>query len=170
MAPRFTVRSTTAADWQEVRALRLQALADTPIAFGETLAAGRRRDEASWRERGGRGQLEHSTFLAAIDADGTWVGTMGGTVEGTPAAPLPMLVGVFIAPSHRGRRIGVADALLAGVEEWAATEGDTITLDVHEDNDRAIAFYEARAYVRTGRTRPYPLAQGSRELEMRKAL
>jgi ribosomal protein S18 acetylase RimI-like enzyme len=170
MPPRFTVRSTTAADWQEVRSLRLQALADTPIAFGETLATGRRRGEDDWRERAGRGEREHSTLLAAIDPDGTWVGTMGGYVEGTPAAPVPMLVGVFVAPSHRGRRSGVADALLAGVEAWAASKGDSISLDVHEDNERAIAFYEARSYVRTGRTHPYPLAPGSRELEMRKAL
>lgn len=168
MAPRFIVRGTLPDDWREVRALRLRALADTPIAFGETVATARRHDEQTWRSRASRDQQEHSTLLAAITDDGTWVGTMGGYVEGTPDAPMPMLVGVFVEPAFRGRRIGVADALLEGVEAWARVEGPALTLHVHEDNPRAIGFYESRGFVRTGRTFPYPLAQGSRELELRK--
>ncbi|MFZ7086892.1 GNAT family N-acetyltransferase [Curtobacterium sp. RRHDQ10] len=170
MAPRFTVRGTLPDDWREVRSLRLHALADTPIAFGETLAAARLHSEDVWRSRAARDLQEHSTLLVAIDRTGTWAGTMGGVVDGLPDDPLPMLVGVFVEPAFRGRRVGVADALLTAVETWAAGEGPALTLHVREDNPRAIAFYESRGFVRTGVTLPYPLAPGSRELELRKAL
>lgn len=170
MAQRFTVRGTVPDDWQQVRALRFRALADTPIAFGETLSTARRHGEDVWRSRAARNQQAHSTLLAAIAPDGTWIGTMGGYVEGTQDAPVPMLVGVFVEPAFRGRRFGVADALLKEVATWATGEGSSLTLHVHEDNPRAIGFYESRGFVRTGRTLPYPLAQGSRELEMRLTL
>jgi GNAT superfamily N-acetyltransferase len=143
MSPRtpstVTIRRTTADDWQQVRDLRLEMLEDTPLAYGETLATGLTHGEQEWRTRGARGQAPHSVLLAAIDDEtGEWVGTMGGYLD-APGAP--MLVGVYVRPSHRGREAGVADALLDTVVEWARSEGSALTLHVHEDNPRAVAYY-----------------------------
>jgi RimJ/RimL family protein N-acetyltransferase len=159
----FTIRPTTVDDWREVRALRLEMLADTPLAFGETLAAAERRDEAGWRERAGR----DAVFAAILD-DGTWVGTMGGYLPGGGADPL--LVGVYVAPAHRGRENGVTDALLAVVEHWAGTRASSIGLRVHESNARARAAYERAGYEYTGRTFAYVLDHDAVEYEMVKRL
>lgn len=163
----LVVRRTTEADWPEVRALRLEMLLDTPEAFGETHATAVTHGEDEWRMRAARGSSEANINLAAIDA-GRWVGTMGAYVP--DVATGAMLVGVYVSPGSRGHRSGVADALLAGIEEWAVGRGSTLTLHVHERNVRAIAFYRARGFTPTGRQFAYVLADGEFEVEMRKSL
>jgi len=149
----LTIRPTTADDWQRVRELRLEALADTPIAYAEHLADALTVDETGWRMRAARGAS------VAIDDD-RWVGSMGGFVS--PQGP--MLVGVYVAPSHRGT--SVAADLLAAIETWARTQGDFLLLHVHEANARAIAFYERSGYTKTGVVVPYVLDASANEFEM----
>jgi ribosomal protein S18 acetylase RimI-like enzyme len=163
-----TLRSVTEEDWREVRSLRLQMLEDTPIAYGETLEHALRQPEAEWRLRGRRGQDPRSaSFVAIDDATMTWVGTMGGYL---PPTGSPLLVGVFVAPAFRGSEAGVADGLLAAVESWARGYGTALALHVHEDNVRAIRFYERHGFTDTGRRLDYELAPGGREQEMTKPL
>ncbi len=143
-------------------------LADTPIAFGDTLESARQLGEGFWRERGRRGTAGSGANLAAIDeTTERWVGTMGGYIDRTVG---PMLVGVYVSPAYRGVTRGVTDALMTGIEDWARTEADALTLHVHSENSRAITAYEHRGYVATGRLFPYILNPHQRELEMRKAL
>lgn len=161
----FSIRFTTEDDWQQVRALRLEMLQDTPMGFAETYETALTHDEAAWRLRGARGTGATSTALVAITDDGRWVGTMSGFVDdGTP-----MLVGVYVTPEFRGDA-GVTDALLAGVEHWGAQFGDTLTLHVHADNARARRYYEKHGYTLTGVTVPYILNAAETELEMSKLL
>lgn len=158
------IRRTTADDWREVRALRLEMIRDTPTGYVETLESAESHDETEWRVRGARGTAEHGIAVVGITPSGRWVATMGGYVPDAQTGPL--LVGVYVAPGVRGREAGVADAMLSAVEEWARTEGDSLTLHVHEDNGRARAFYARRGFVATGRTFPYPLAPHQLEIEM----
>jgi len=171
----ITIRSTEEDDWEAVRTLRLEMLRDTPLAYGETLASAKLNVETDWRARARRGTDPHSASFAAIDdATGRWIGTMGGFLvrpgdaHGDEAGP--MLVGVYVTPAFRGSEHGVTDLLLAAVEHWATTEGTALTLHVHAENPRAIAFYERRGFERTGRTMPYTLEPYGIELEMRKTL
>ena len=162
----FTVRTTTEDDWRELRDLRLEMLADTPLAFGEFLEDAVKVDETGWRARAARGSALTSTFFAAISDDGQWIGIMGGVIE----LGRPVLVGVYVSPAFRGPSIGVADALLAAVEHWARLRQGTLTLHVHADNPRARAFYARRGFVSTGVTVPYRLNPQQTELEMVKRL
>jgi GNAT superfamily N-acetyltransferase len=165
-APTFSVRPTAESDWERVRDLRLEMLRDTPTAYAESLADALGRDEAEWRMRAARGQQPGSAMLAAIDTDGTWVGTMGAYIDGTG----PLLVGVYVRPTHRGWSVGVTDALLDGIIEWASRHGKALRLEVHEENARAIAAYERRGFQRTGSSRPYDLDPSALEIEMSLAL
>ena len=151
-----------------MRALRLEMLADTPMAFGETLRTASALDERVWRDRARRGENPRGAALVAIDeaAGGRFVGTMGGYIDPTG----PMLVGVYVSPAYRGRTLGVTDRLLDGVEEWARDFSDVLLLHVHTQNTRAIAAYERRGYVATGALFPYILNPHEREQEMRKPL
>lgn len=160
----FTVREIEERDWVRLRALRLEMLADTPIAYLETLARAETHPVSHW-QRSARGRAGGVKLVAELD-DGRWVGTMGGVItDGTPT-----LVAVYVAPDFRGTRSGVTDALLAGIERWAALHGDQLRLEVNELNTRAIEAYRRRGFVRTGRTSPYPLDPPSLELEMVKSL
>jgi GNAT superfamily N-acetyltransferase len=128
-------------DWRQLRALRLEMLADTPSAFVETLQVARSFDDAEWR----------------------WVGTMRAYV----AAPgVVNLVGVYVTPGCRGT--GLAARMLATVVSWARSVPDvrTVVLLVHEDNRRAAAFYRRSGFADTGRSEEYPLDRSRREVQM----
>lgn len=165
----ITVRRTTRADWRQLRRLRLEALQDTPLAFGQTYENALRMGEEDWRAYAARGQESRRLFVVAVDDEtGDFVGMMGGAMDRGGGAPF--LVAVFVSPAHRGRARGVTDRLLGAIEEWARDFADVIQLDVHEDNARARSYYESRGFVLTGSTQPYPLDRSRRELNMIKRL
>lgn len=165
---RYAIRRTTAADWQEIRQLRLEMIRDTPTAYAETLDDALGHGQGEWIMRGERGTAEHGIALAAITEDGRWIGTMGAFVPNSETGPL--LVGVYVAPDFRGRSAGVADALLSAIEAWARTEGTRLALHVHEDNARARSYYERQGFAFTGQAIAYNLDASRNELEMVKSL
>lgn len=164
----FSIRSIVEADWERVRELRLEMLADTPIAYGDTLEAARGYDEERWKARARRGSSPETVSLVAIADGGRWIGMMGGYLE-IKDSPSPVLVSVYVSPEFRGSGSGVADALLDGIEAWAVPWG-RLTLLVNETNARAIAFYRRRGYEFTGQGEPYALDPRTRELEMLRML
>lgn len=164
----FSIRRTIDADWREIRDLRLEMIRDTPTAYAESLDAALGHEEAEWRMRGKRGTSDHGIKIAGITDSGLWIGTMGGFVPDPDTGPL--LVGVYVAPEFRGRQMGLTDALLSTVENWARTESSQLTLHVHEDNARARKAYERRGFTATGHTIAYNLDPTKRELEMVKRL
>ena len=164
----FSIRRTVEADWRHIRDLRVEMIRDTPTAYTETLEEALGHDEVEWRMRGNRGAGEHGIAIVGIADSGLWIGTMAGFVPDPDTGPL--LVGVYVAPEFRGSQMGLTDALLATVEEWARTESSRLTLHVHEDNVRARKAYEHRGFVATGQTAPYNLDSSKSELEMVKQL
>ena len=159
-----SVREVEERDWVRMRSLRLEMLADTPIAYLETLATAEAHPVSHW-QRLARGRPGGTKLVAELE-DGRWVGTMTGIIaEGTPT-----LVAVYVSPAVRGAAAGVTDALLAGIERWAVQHGDQLRLEVNELNGRAVEAYRRRGFVLTGRTTPYPLDPPSLELEMVKQL
>jgi GNAT superfamily N-acetyltransferase len=153
-------------DWARLRDLRLEMLADTPDAYVETLVNALAADEAEWRFRARRASSVGNVGVVALDrAADRFVGTMSAYADADRRRT--WLVAVYVAPDYRGREHGVADAMLDAVERWAAERGDTeLSLEVHEDNARARAFYLRRGYAFTGSTRPYDLDETQQELEM----
>jgi ribosomal protein S18 acetylase RimI-like enzyme len=141
------VRKLTAADWGQLRAARLSALAEAPYAFASTLAREQEFADDVWRSRAGGGL----TF-------GAWHGaTIVGLATGLPPeateaaeAPAPWhLVGMWVAPAFRGQR--VADQLVEAVCDLARQSGAaSVTLWVTEVNDRARAFYRRLGFAPTG--------------------
>jgi GNAT superfamily N-acetyltransferase len=159
----WEVRPAVEADWRAYRAIRLEMLEDTPIAFLETLQTARAHPEEHWRRRTANGAASSELFGAVTPA-GRWIGTMGGFHA--VSSPDPHLVGVYVTPSRRGREHGVADALLEAVTSWARPRSGRLLLEVHERNLAAIRFYERHGFAFTGRTQAYPLDRTALELEM----
>lgn len=132
--PVVEIRALGPGDWAVWREVRLRALADAPHAFGSKLVdwQGDNDREERWRER-----FDNVAFNAVAVADGRIVGTVGGmdrrdaTVE---------LISMWVAPEERG--IGVGQALIAAVVDWAAAESvETVVLAVRRGNRHAIALY-----------------------------
>ena len=134
-------------EWQAARDVRLRSLADAPSAFLSTHAREAAFTEATWRDRARRSR----TFVARDGA--AVVGTAAG-VDGWSGDPTRReLVGMWVAPTHRGR--GVARALLAAVTDWARSDGATaLALGVLEGNHGARAAYGRMGLRPTGVVEP----------------
>ena len=159
----WRVRPSVEADWRAYRELRLEMLADSPIAFTETVDRALLHPDEHWRGRARNG-TPHSRLFAGVAEDGRWLGTMGGFhPSGTP---YPHLVGVYVTPGFRGASVGLTDALLDAVIEWSRFRSDRLLLSVHEHNQRATRYYLRRGFELTGACSPYPLDPASQQLEM----
>jgi GNAT superfamily N-acetyltransferase len=136
-----SVRRGGVEDAAALRAIRLEALADTPEAFGSTYAETATWDDGRWREVAGSW-----TFFLAFE-DGAAVGmATGGYHDQHPGT---WLFGMYVTPRLRGT--GVADALVASVVAWARAEGaGELFLHVTELVPRARAFYEKVGFSDTG--------------------
>ena len=166
--PEFTIRATHTKDWPQVKQLRLAMLRDTPIAFAETYAQAIEVPESEWISRAERGMSDTGTALVAIAEDGTWLGTMGAYIP--EGISVPLLVGVYVRPEFRGTSFGIADALLGAVTAWAQQRSPWFMLHVHEDNARALAYYERHGFMLTGDSTAYNLDPSKQELEMIKSI
>ena len=156
-----------AEDWREYRALRLEMIEDTPLAYLETLEHARAQPESDWRARTARAEQPGSTAYVAVErATGRWLGAMNAFVAADRTRV--MLVSVYITPDARGRAAGVADMLLDAIIAWARDRpgARALRLEVHEDNPRARAFYARRGFALTGRSVPYALDRTQMDLEM----
>ncbi|HUA42680.1 MAG TPA: GNAT family N-acetyltransferase [Streptosporangiaceae bacterium] len=150
-ASAIEVRRLTAADWTQLRAVRLSALAEAPYAFASTLAREQEFTDDVWRGRAGSGWTFGAWQAAMI------VGLATGLPPEAAAGSCPaeaeaawQLVGMWVAPESRGR--GIADQLVEAVCELASRSGAaSVTLWVTEVNDRARAFYRRLGFAPTGR-------------------
>jgi len=70
------------------------------------------------------------------------------------------LLGIAIAPEWQGRGVGrrMMERLLAWADHWGGVL--RIELNVHEDNDKAMALYRSLGFVQEGRHRGYALKDG----------
>jgi RimJ/RimL family protein N-acetyltransferase len=155
------VRRIRPEDWQASRALRLEALADTPIAFLETLEQAQGLDDEVWQQRAARGSVGgDSCQMIGWDGDRP-IGTCVSFVADGRA----WLVAVYVTPSARGQ--GLLAELVERCIWWAREQGAAeLVLEVHEDNDRARKAYSRLGFVETGRRRPYPHDPRADELEL----
>jgi GNAT superfamily N-acetyltransferase len=151
-----------------LRALRLRALADAPMAFGSTLAREEAFPDAVWHERAtaGAAGVDRVTYVAE-DVD-RWIGMATGLVDEADA-PDASLVGMFVEPGARGR--GVGRGLVEAVAGWARSAGaPRLYLWVTSTNDAALALYARCGFRSTGKAQPLDHTPASTELEMVRVL
>jgi ribosomal protein S18 acetylase RimI-like enzyme len=105
-----------AADWQELRKIRLQALADSPHAFVAAYAEEAQPPEEHWRDR-----IESSTWMVARD-DGETIGLARlSTPNDEPPETVRYIESVWVEPDHRCR--GVVRSMVEELEWLASTDG-----------------------------------------------
>lgn len=146
-----SVRRIRADEWRQVKALRLQALADpvADLAFLDTLEHATSQPDEFWieRARNSADGADAAQFVAIAD-DGAWFGT-ATVLRHRDREGAGLVVGVYVADGHRGA--GAIEALLDAAAEWTRQQGwSELLLEVHVDNARAIAAYERCGFVCTG--------------------
>lgn len=153
-----------------MRALRLEMLADSPLAFLETLAQAAERSHASYRQRvvqASRGD-SLAQFVADPGEGERLIGHAGGTIS--PDFPGETVIfAVYVTPAHRGGKV-VAD-LIEAVAAWSAALGRPNTLlEVVVGNNRALRAYEKLGFTDTGERVPHPVIPALTELRMRRSV
>ncbi len=137
--------------WRLMRDARLRALADSPDAFGSTLAREQGFDRAEWASRASAS----GPTLIAVE-DGVPV-AMGGVY--VPAGTTDAQVwGMWTDPDHRGR--GLAVDILNRLVAWSASQGFSLRLHVTVGNVAARTLYERHGFTATGAA-PEELRTGS---------
>jgi ribosomal protein S18 acetylase RimI-like enzyme len=137
----------------------MEALQDAPTAFGTTYADAAALADDDWRQRAAENATSpvSATFIAVAEDD-RWVGmASSGPLNEVPGTA--HIHGVYVTPAHRGQTAELATQLVDAGIRWARdnTEASWLTLGVHEDNQRAQAFYRRVGFTETGKIVPYPL-------------
>ncbi len=140
--PEIGVRPCGVADATTLRAIRLEALRDTPDAYGSTFADLSRWSPHRWREAA----RDWNFYFGLLDGEEVGLASGGWNDE---APGTHWLYAMYVAPRARGT--GVADALVEEVARWArAVGGRHLYLHVTETVTRARTFYGRLGFVPTG--------------------
>ena len=151
------VRKFAPQEWQTYRDLRLRALAESPDAFGSTLAAEGDRSDANWSKRlvSGADSNWDLPLLAEVDIEP--IGLAWGRIEKTSPA-VANLYQMWVAPTHRC--LGAGKMLLEAVVVWArARDVNCLDLGVTFRNSPAMRLYTRAGFQPVGE--PQPMRQGS---------
>lgn len=149
----FKIRRIRENEWRELRDLRLRALKTDHLPFGSTYEETKLRPETFWQELAQKGAAGEKTvvFVACFPE-------MLGMVRGDLESDNKFHVySMWVAPEARGK--GVAEALLAELENWILASGGTeAELFVADKAEAARHLYARLGYVDNGKreTSPHP--------------
>lgn len=149
-----------------LRRVRLEAIADSPGTFATRLEAARERPSDAWDRVAAAHSIagDQATWFAEVDGEIAGMVSAFRTADG-----LVTMTSLWSAPQFR--RMGVADALVGQVREWAIAGGATeVRQWLVERNRHARAFHDDLGFEPTGEERRYEPSPDIREVELRLAL
>jgi GNAT superfamily N-acetyltransferase len=142
MSDDLKVRRAVGEDWSKLKTIRLEALSDTPAAYGSTFETASGFSDKRWRA------MAEQFVYFLVERRGTVVGmASGGSNDEHPGTK--WLYGMYVTPSARGS--GAAYLLVDAVATWARDAGASeLYLHVTTSVERAKAFYEKAGFEPTG--------------------
>jgi ribosomal protein S18 acetylase RimI-like enzyme len=151
------IRTFAAHEWQSYKNLRLRALADSPDAFGRTLAKAQEHPDDYWSGRLSSGANSGWDLPLVAEWDGEPIGLAWGRIEASrPEAA--NLYQVWVDPNYRQR--GVGQMLLGKVIAWARVKNARyLDLGVTFADSPALRLYQRNGFEPTAE--PEPLRPGS---------
>ena len=145
----ITIRRLSPAEAKDYRRLRLQAVKESPSAYGST-----------YRETADRPAKDFEAFLemtpgnwnfGAYDAD-RLIGTVQlARHEGSKEQHKASIHGLYVTPSQRGKGVGrrLFEKALGTAKRWRNLR--QINLGVMDSNEAAITLYRSAGFVKYGR-------------------
>jgi len=143
MKPNIEVTELLPADWQRLRSLRLQSLADSPHAYGASHEVESELSQDAWLER-----MTKAKYFAASIGDSDCAIMSIEELNGDFGANI-WLGGCWVNPDVRGT--GVMKEMINFIDSVALERGwQCQGLGVWHDNYPAIAAYERLGFERKG--------------------
>lgn len=159
------VRRIRSTEGGRFRAIRLRAVADSPGAFGSTLAEIEARPTQYFHDRAAAGAEGEESVLFVAEESGDWIGLVGGFLGESEGERCADLISMWVSPSYRGR--GIGRRLVERLVGWARERGARrVILWVTETNAAAIGLYARCGFVPTSATQPLPSDPHLLEREM----
>ncbi|HEX5542884.1 MAG TPA: GNAT family N-acetyltransferase [Micromonospora sp.] len=161
---RTAVRRIRPADAARMRALRLEMLADSPLAFLETVAEAAARPHPEFVARVVQACAGDHIARFVADTGGRLVGHLGALAD--PGDPTRTLIfAVYLSPAWRGS--GLLAELVEAAAAWSRAAGrPELMLEVVVGNDRALRAYQRLGFIDTGVRVPHPKIPVLTELQL----
>lgn len=148
----IAIRTLQTHEWGLYRAIRLRSLADSPDAFGSTLAEEQTYSEQTWSGRLARAAEFGRDYPLVAEQGGEGVGLLWAKFNNDE----PTVVNIYqvwVAPECRGR--GVAAAMLRNAVRWARESGaECVELAVTCGDTPAVRLYTREGFVNHGEPEP----------------
>ncbi len=171
MSRDWQIRRIRVGEGLKLRALRLQALADAPTAFGSTLAREEEYADELWHTRAAAAAAGLASVTVLAERGDRWVAMATGLLTGTeaPDQVVAVLVGMFVDTSVR--RLGIGAGLVESIMHWARAAGhDHLYLWAVSANAPALALYRRCGFHPTAVIRPLSHTPSLTEQQMLAAL
>ena len=157
MRTRPTIRTLKASEWARYRDVRLRSLAESPNAFGSTLAAEQGRSEQAWAERLSSAAVSGQDCPLIAEQDCVVIGLLWAKVDACDDSSVHLFQ-MWVAPEYRGR--GVGSMLLHEAVAWARRHNArSVQLGVTCGDTSALRLYTRAGFKIVGA--PEPLRPGS---------
>lgn len=152
MTNRPRIRKFTAGEWKTYQNIRLQALADSPDAFGTTLSEAQERSDAEWSHRLASGANSDRDLPLLAEVDGHPAGLAWGHIEEADRN-VAYLFQMWVAPGYR--RLGIGQMLVETVIAWGREKGASfLELGVTYRDSPAMRLYRRAGFEPAGKLEP----------------
>ena len=155
-------------DWQEFKRIRLQALQESPFAFGRAYEEESAYDDIYWEERVKLYNQDPNTiFLLCFKKP--FAVAMAGCFRDKTKCGVSQIYSLWLNPDLRGGII--ADQILLFLEKWSLDNGMSVIEGfVTENNIRARAFYRKQGFIETSERQNFSRDPSIEEILIRKEL
>ena len=154
------IRTLAEHEWAIYKELRLAALAESPDAFGSSLAKEVQRSDAEWAARLASGVNSSLDFPIVAEVESQPIGLAWGRIEKSDPA-VANLYQAWVHPNYR--RLGVGKLLLEAVITWAISkQTHWLELGVTCGDSPAMRLYTRAGFEPVGQ--PQPIRPGAQLL------
>jgi GNAT superfamily N-acetyltransferase len=158
------VRRIHANEGLRLRAIRVNALADAPNAFGSTFEEEQALLPEHWTRHAQEGAGSDTMAIFVAEEQQHWFGLVRGFVH-RDYSEIVRLASMWVDPSRR--RLGVGAVLVETMIDWARGRGaKCVQLWVTETNQAARSLYTRKRFMDTAHTKLLPSNPSLREVLM----